>query len=391
MRPIPTTVELYESIANDLRNKLNLSDDELRKVVDAFASVEAAQLKLLYLFLVDIQNNLFPDTADTSENGGQLERLGLIYLNRQPNPATAGVYEAAVIGENGAVIRQSLTFKSNDDSRSPGILFVTDNETILTGSGDIIEIRSLESGVDALLDVGNQLTITEPVIGVEQTIEITSIIEEPRAAESVDDYRQAILDAIQLEPQGGARTDYRLWAADAQGVRRVYPYVKDNEAGTVQIFVEATRDDSTDGNGTPSAALLADVVEVIELDPDVTKPINERGRRPIQAVIEALPINLIPVDVEIIGLNENTAEIQESIETNLDIFLQDIRPFIAGADLARNKNDILYAARLQAVVGDVLSVTNFFTGFVMSVNGNVETFFTFSGANIPFLRNIIYS
>ena len=47
MKPIPTINSIYESISNDLRNKLNLSDDELRKVVNAFAAVESAQIKLL--------------------------------------------------------------------------------------------------------------------------------------------------------------------------------------------------------------------------------------------------------------------------------------------------------------------------------------------------------
>jgi len=391
MKPIPTISELYEALANDLRNRLNLTDDDLRKVVNAFASVEAAQLKLLYLYLVDVQNNLFPDTADIAENGGQLERLGLIYLNRHPNPATSGVYTIEVFGEAGSVIRSGLTFKSNDDSRSPGLLFVTDAQYILTGANDFIEIRALTPGTEAALDIGNQLTITEPVIGVDQNTTVTIIVEEPKAAEHIDNYRQAIIDAIQLEPQGGARTDYRLWAADAQGTRKVYPYVKEADAGTVQVYVEATIEDSTDGKGTPSAALFVDVAYVIEIDPDVTKPLNERGRRPIQATIEVLSITLKPVDVEIIGLDINTASIQTAIETSLEAFLDEVRPFIAGADLARNKNDILYSARLQSVITDIISASNFFTGFNMSVDGNVVNSFVFQLGNIPYLRNIVYS
>ena len=391
MKQIPTIKTLYDSLANDLRNKLNLTDDDLRKVVDAIAAVEAAQMKLMYLFLVDIQNNLFPDTADVAANGGQLERLGLIYLNRQPNNATAGVYTADVTSEAGSIIRSGLTFKSNDDSRSPGLLFVTDSETVLTGANDTIQIRALQPGLDALLDVGNQLTITEPVIGVDQNIAISTVVEIPKSAEDIDDYRQAIIDAIQLEPQGGARTDYRLWSLDAQGTSKVYPYVKQSDAGVVQIYVEATKEDSVDGFGTPSAQLLLDVAAVIEFDPDVTKPTNERGRRPIQAELEILPIVLKPVDVEIIGLNENTASIQTLILNNLESFLKNIRPFIAGADLARDKNDILYSARLQSVVTDILSTSNFFTDFNMSVDGIVVNSSIFDGGNIPYLRNIIYS
>lgn len=390
MRPIPTLIEIRNSVANDLRNKLNLNDDDLRKVVDAFSSVQAAQIRLLYLFLFDIQNNIFPDTADLAENGGQLERIGLIYLNRQPFPATSGLYDVNVTGITGSTLRSGLTFKSNDNSRNPGFLFVLDAEEVLNGT-NIFEIRALTSGLDSLLDVGDTLTITEPVIGVEQTITITEITTEPRSSESTDNYRKAILDAIQLEPQGGAKTDYRLWSNDAQGVQKVYPYIKQGEAGVVQIFVEAVLADSTDGFGTPTAALLIDVDDVCQLDPDITKPLNERGRRPIQAALEVLPIEIVPVDVDIIGLNETSIEIVADVLAAITFFLTDVRPYIAGADLIRDKNDILYSGRVQSVITDTLSPTNFFNDFVLYVDGVAVTNYTFSLENIPYLRNVNYT
>ncbi|WP_300440710.1 baseplate J/gp47 family protein [Christiangramia sp.] len=390
MNPTPTIQQLNDQISKDLKSKLNLSDDQLRKVLAAFSAVSAAQFKLAYLYLADIQNNLFPDTADLAVNGGELERFGRIYLNRDPNPAAAGVFNISLTGVNGSVIRSGLTFKSNDDAKNPGQLFVTDAEYIMTGTNDIIEIRSLKGGVEYDLEIGNELTITEPVIGVEKTVTVAEVVAQPKAPESVEDYRQAILDAIQLEPQGGAKTDYMIWAKDAQGVRRVYPYVKNTNAGTVQVFVEATIEDSTDTLGTPSQALLDEVAAVVEQDPDESKPVFERGRRPIQAALEVLPIVLRPVDVDITGLNENTTSIQDGIQTNIREYIRTVRPFIDGADLLRNKNDILYAARLQSVVTDVLESSNFFTDFVVKVDGVPMTANQFSGADIPYLRDINY-
>lgn len=387
----PTTKSIVESIEKDLKSKLNLNEDQLRKVLSAVSAVVGAQLKLVYLRVLDVQQNLYPDTADLAANGGELERLGRIYLNRNPNPATPGRYTISLVGEAGAVIRPNLTFKSNEDSKSPGELYTTDSEYILTGAADSIEIRAFEGGTAFALEVGDELTITEPVIGVDQVVEVAAILEDPKAAESTEAYRQAILDAIQLEPQGGAKTDYRLWAADAQGVRRVYPYVKSGEAGTVQIFVEATTADSSDGLGTPTASILVEVEEVLEFDPDETKPTNERGRRPIQANLEILPIDLVPVDVTITALEDNTTAIRSAIEDNLRAYLLEVRPFIDGADLARNKNDILYAARLQSVVTDVIDSGNFFTDFVMEVDGVATTSSTFTGANIPYLRNLTFN
>ena len=390
MKPIPTIEQLYSRIESNFRNRLNLTDDDLRKVLDAFSATISGELKLIYLFLSDIQNNLYPDTADTAENGGELNRMGNIYLNRQPRPATDGYYMLKVNGIAGSQIRAGLTFKSNDDSLNPGKLFITDPAYELTGNNDIIEIRSLESGLSSALAVGNQLTITEPVSGVDQTVIIDSIVSLPIEKESEEVYRKAIIDAIQLEPQGGAKTDYRLWASDVQGVRNVYPYVKENEAGVVQVFVEATRVDSIDGNGTPSEFLLNDVEEAIQFDPDETIDINERGRRPIQAILEVLPITLIPVDVQIVSLNQNTQDVRNAIRNSMDNYLQTIRPFISGADLARNKSDILNIARLQGIAQDSLTNTNYFLDFKMFVDGNETNISTFSFSNIPFLRNVTY-
>lgn len=380
-----TIKDLKDQIYNDLKNKLDLSDDKLKKVLDAMSSVLAAQFKLSYLALNDAQRNLYPDTADLAVNGGTLERLGRIYLNRDIRPATSSIYNVEVIGEAGSTLRTGLTFKSNEDSLNPGKLFVLDNAYTLTGTDDIIQIRSIGGGFDFLLDNGNELTITEPVIGVEKTISVESVDTEPVEAETVQEYRNAILNAIQLEPQGGAKADYRIWANDAAGVRKVYPYVKDGEGGTVQVYVE-----SSDNDGIPTQTILDDVEQVIEFNPDETKPLSERGRKPIQVNLEILPVNLIDVEINITGLQNSSSEIRQNIENNIVEYLRTVRPFIDGADLLRNKNDILYAARIQGVITDVLEADNFFTDFSMLVDGVTQTSFLFSRQDIPKLLNVNY-
>jgi uncharacterized phage protein gp47/JayE len=380
-----TIAILKDQIADDLRNKLNISDDTLKKTLDALASVLAAQLKLTYLAIDDAKRNLYPDTADLEVNGGSLERLGRIYLNRNIRPATAAIYNVSVIGEVSSVLRSGITFKSNVDSLNPGQLYVLDNEYILTGSNDIIEIRSLGGGLDFSLDVANDLTITEPVIGVDKTVSVNSVDTDPLSSETVNEYRIAILNAIQLEPQGGAKSDYRIWSNDAAGVRLVYPYIKDGDGGTVQIYVEASA-----VNPVPAQPILDEVIEVINFDPDQTRPLSERGRRPIQANLEVLPVEVVDIELNITGLEDNTPAIRSAIETNLIEYLLNIRPFVDGADLLRNKNDILYAARLQGVITDVLEPDNFFNDFSLLVDGVTQTSFIFSRENIPQLTNVNY-
>jgi len=379
-------IQLYNTISKDLRNKLNLTDNGLKTVVDALSSSLAGQFKLLYLFLEDNKNEQFPDKAKTSANGGTLERHGQIQLGRGINSATSAVLSFSVTGDVGSVLRSELTFKNVN-----GLLYVLDTEYVLTGNNDIISVRSLGGGSDYNLEVGDELTITEPVIGVEQSVFVHDIVSSALAEETTEAYRKAILDSLQLEPQGGSRTDYRLWSQDAQGVRLVYPYVKDGDAGVMQIYVESTVDDSIDGLGTPSMDLIEEVENVIFFDPDETKREYERGRIPLQVTLEVLPISLNPVDVNIVGLNINSAEITSSIEANLKTYLNTVRPFVAGGELARNKNDILYSAKLQSVVTDVIDSGNFFSDFIISVNGVNQTSYLFNRENIPYLRNVTFN
>jgi len=232
------------------------------------------------------------------------------------------------------------------------------------------------------------LTITEPVIGVDKTVTVTEVVTQPTAGETEDLYRQAILNAIQLEPQGGAKSDYRIWSSDAQGIRLVYPYVRDGEAGTVDVYVEATLVDSSDGKGTPTTPILNEVLSVINFDPDVTKPDYERGRKPMQANVVVSAISLIPVDITITGLNDASVSVQNAIKSSVNDFLYGVRPYIDGADLLRNKNDILYSGNVQAVVTDSLVNGNFFNVLDLKVDGNTVTAYEFGLGNIPYLRNL---
>jgi len=391
MKNIPSIIELNEDIANDLRSKLGLTDDDLKKVASALPLVLSGQFKLAYLFLGDIQDNCFPDKASTELNGGTLERQGRIYLNRNPFPDSIGVFKFSVTGVAGSILRSDLTFKSNDDALNAGQVYVLDAEYILTGTADEIEVRSIGSGVTYNLSVGNNLTITEPVIGVDKTVTVTEVITQPTAGETEDLYRQSILNAIQIEPQGGSKGDYRIWSGDAQGVRLVYPYVRDGEVGTIDVYVEATLVDSTDEKGTPGTAILNNVDDVINFDPDVTKPNYERARKPMQANVVVSAITLIPVDITITGLNDDSTSVQTTIKNSLDDFLYGVRPFIDGADLLRNKNDILYSGKVQGVVTDSLINGNFFNILDLKVDGNTEISYEFGLGNIPYLRNLIFN
>ena len=391
MQAIPTYTEIYNSVISDLESQFGVNIPTFGKnFLRSIAIVQAAKLKLYYLAVANIQKNIFVDTAEPESIGGTLERFGRVKLNRNPFPATAGQYTLEVTGTVGAIIPAQTTFKSDDTAQSPGKLFILDNAFTLLTSTDEITVRSLETGIETKLAVGDTLTATAPIALVNQSAEVTAETIEPSAAETVEDYRKKALDAYRLEPQGGAATDYRLWSADAQGVKQTYPYAKSGSEYQINLYVEATVADSTDGKGTPSALLLAAVEEVVEFDPDTTRPNSERGRRPLQAIVNFLPIVPREVSIVINGFVGRTTEIETLISNALKEEINKVRPFVSACDVLSEKNDILDNNKIVATIfntrpGSIFGAIN------LTVDGTTYTSYTFINGFIPHVNSITFA
>lgn len=386
-----TYAQIYSDVKSDLEAQMQANIPIIGKaMLRVFAAVQAGKLWLFYLALAGVQKNIFVDLADPQSMGGTLERFGRVKLNRDPFPATAGYYIAEVTGEIGGIIPARQTFKSNDDSTSPGKLFILDTQYTMIATTGTITLRALEAGLDAKLVVGDKLTSTAPIALVNSGAEIDTVLTEPKAAEDIEEYRAATILAYQLEAQGGAPGDYSLWAADAQGQKAVYPYATNGQTGEIDLYVEATVADSIDGNGTPSAQLLLDVQSVVELDPDVTKPIYERGRKPLSAwQINYLPIVTIPIKINITGYVGLTTAIETLIENAIKDALSTTRPFISGRDVLADKNDTISTNKIIFIIQTAVP-QSVFTSVDLYVNNNLVNSYQFTGGNIPYLDEINY-
>ena len=391
MQAIPTFTELYNDVLSDLETQYGISIPVFGKnFLRVLSIVQAAKLKLFYLSIANIQKNIFVDTAEPEEIGGTLERFGRVKLNRNPFPAKAGTYILDITGGIGAVIPAQTTFKSDDTAQNPGKLFILDNAYTLVSSNDTITVRSLETGIETKLAVGDTLTATAPIALVDKTATVAAETIEPSAAETIEDYRTKALDAYRLEPQGGAATDYRLWAADAQGVKQSYAYAKTGTEYQINLYVEATTADSTDGKGTPSALLLTEVEEVVEFDPDDTRPAYERGRRPLQAIINFLPVTIREVDIIINGLTGRNTDIETLIIDSLTEEINKVRPFVAACDVLSEKNDILDTNKIIATIlsarpGSIFGAIN------LSVDSTAYNSYTFINGDIPHVNSISFA
>lgn len=391
MTPIPSFNQIYTNVLSELEAKFGVTLSTFGKVfLRAIAATWAGLMKLLYLNLGSVQKNIFVDSADPESQGGTLERFGRVKLGRGRFPAVAGQYSVEVTGTSGTTIPGQTVFKSDDNALSPGKLFVLDLSYTMTSSTDTITLRALDAGDVSALNVGDTLTLTAPISGIDNAAEVLSITVEPQEEETIEEYRAKAIAAYQLEPQGGAATDYRLWSADAQGVAQVYPYATSGQVCEIDLFVEATVTDSTDGKGTPSSAMLLAVEEVVNFDTDTTKPLNERGRRPLTVFeIHYYPINPLNVNINIAGSTGLTPEKEALLLDAITEKLSLIRPFVSAADILANKNDILSVNNIISWILEALPGSIFGT-VTLNIDGIDYSTYTFEQGNIPYMNSLTF-
>jgi hypothetical protein len=260
----------------------------------------------------------------------------------------------------------------------------------MTATTDTITVRALESGVGSRLAIGDTLTSTAPIINVDGGATVAAENVVPNDAESIEDYRKVVEQSFQLEPQGGSVADFRLWGLDASGVKQIYPYTATNQPAEVNVFVEATVADSTDGMGTPTSTILADVDAAIAAD-----PVTSLGRRPMGVFkVNTLPVVANKVSVKITGFLGLTPAKEATLLQGLTEAIAKVRPFIAGADILASRNDALGTNNLINIILSTLPGSSFLSVEMKVQIGAgpqvVETNKIFDNGNIPFLVAVTY-
>lgn len=384
MITIPTVLQLYNTLKADIEANMQVSINALGKVyLRANALAYAGKLKLLYLVLGQIQKNIAPDICDEET----LLRYGKIKLNRYLYPAVEGQYDVQVTGDIGATIPAGTLFKSDDDSFSPGILFQLDQSYTLVASPDTITIRCLTGGEEGKLLVNDTLTSTTPIALVSSNVFVTAEAVQPIDEETIEDYRNAVVLAFRLEPKGGSDADYILWSLDAAGVKTVYPYALTGESSAVIVYVEAKLVDSIDGQGTPTQAIMDDVEDVINFNPDISLSLPERGRRPTDVRLYVDPITVKQIVINIPSFQGLTGQIISDVTSALTSYIAAIRPFIAGANVLSNKNDAINTNGIITTISNTVPGASYGT-VTFTVDGVPSVDYTMILGNIPWLQTV---
>ena len=392
----PSLNDLFTAISANFKSKFGISSsNDLKRTLTALAASDAGMLKLLYLQLADVQKNIWPDTADSEDNGGTLERFGRVKLQRNPYPATQGEYQVLITGVIGSTIKAGAQFYSKINSTIQQAVFEVEEDLTLTATTGHVTVLCSKAGTDYSLAVNDTLYLVSPIIGIQDTATVSAVIEIATNKEDIEIYRELILDSFRLEPNGGSASDYMLWALDVAGIRRVYPYTTPGASGSNEIYAEATLDASTDGNGTPSQALLdalwkSDKTGVFEIDPDTTLDEYQRGRRQLGLPeIVLKPIDLKPVVVKIVNLKTQTASVKSAISIAIIDFMYNIRPFIPGFSDPNNPKDTLYLSDISRIISDTVEEGNTFDNITVTCAG-LSTPYKFIFGAIPYLYEIVY-
>lgn len=366
----PTTQELSASIVGAIEAQIGQSVPLLPKAfIRVLAKVLAATFITLYKYIGFIGLQLFVRTASGSPtviNGKTITPLiewGRLIGLGDPLKATAAELTIDVTVEQQT---GSLPSGSQLLGETNGVTYLTIGSVLLNAPVVSVTVRAAadpngSGGVGEIgnLDPGAVLNFANPLPNVARATVVTAQTVTGADAETIDSYRQRVIDRFQRRPQGGAYADYAIWGEEVTGIASVYPYT--GQPGEVNAYVES----STETDGIPTQAQLDAVFDSIEFDQS-----GLASRRPANAFVNVLPIARTSFDVTITGLKGNDlATLQADITAAVEGYFLRAEPFIVGLNTPPRR-DRLSRIELLGIINDVTKAADgTFTGATFTQTG----------------------
>ncbi len=369
----PTIKEIADNIIAQLEAALNQTIPLLQK---AFLRVLAKVLAAVWVIQYKRSgfNSLQLFVATASAKLTDFNGITLIPLNEWGKLIGIGLPDAATQAEleiNIAVTNQTGSLPSNTQllGSDNNVTYVTIGAVSLNAPTVQANIRAVAdqdggngSGAIGNLEIGSIVSFVNPLANVSRDALVASQVVTGVDAESTELYRAAIISRFQQQPQGGAYSDYRIWAEEVDGVVNAYIYTS-TSPGEVNVYTESTL--AIDPDGIPPQSLLDEVFASIELD--------ENGlatRRPANAFVNSLPIDRLAFDVEVQGLTvDDPVTVQASIDTALTEYFFAKEPFIVGLSVLPTK-EIIYEQEVSAIISQIASaVGGSFISAVVKLTG----------------------
>lgn len=366
----PTTQELSASIVGAIEAQIGQSVPLLPKAfIRVLAKILAATFITLYKYIGFIGLQLFVRTASgtpTTINGKAVTPLtewGRLIGLGDPLKATAAELSVDITVENqtGALPSGSQLLGATN-----GVTYLTLGPVLLNAPVVSVVVRASAdpNGAGGVGQIGNLtpgsvLNFANPLPNVARVAVVTAQNVTGADAETIDSYRQRVVDRFQRRPQGGAYADYAIWGGGVPGVANVYPYT--GSPGEVDVYVES----ATETDGIPTPAQMTAVFNAIELD--VT---GLASRRPANAYVNVLPIRRTSFSVTVVGVAGNDlATLQNSITNAITGYFLQAEPYIVGLNVPP-RTDRLSKTELLGLVNDLVKAADgSFTDVTMRLTG----------------------
>ncbi len=374
----PTTLEINNIIIAQLEAAFNKSIPLLPKsFLRVLAKILSGVFIILYKYCGFMFLQMFVQTAtikDTEINGTLLSPLkmwgGLLGIG-DPLAATNAELEVTV-----SVLTLGGTLPSGSQlvSSSTGVTYITIGAVSLDASTKTATVRAVsdQSGGGGAGDIGNLdpgaiLSFANALGNVARDTVVTAQTVTGADGETTEEYRQRCIDRFQKPSQGGSYSNYEIWGEEVVGIINVYPYTSEYP-GQIDVYVEATPESSGDPDGIPTSAQLTAVLTSIE----TSNAAGVNDRQPVNALVNAFPIDRLSFSVEIVGLiSESLAETQTQIEAALTEYFLNREPYIAGLSIPPRKDRITNSS-VSGTVEDVAAAYNStFTSVTVELSGDI--------------------
>ena len=336
-----TTNEIRERIFTNISDEVKEIDPTFnesvteKNVTNAFSKAIAPEVKLIETFTRDAAKQGNPLEADSQDESdiGSLESWGLIKLNRTKDPATGGIYELTVTG-NGTVPAGTQYV-----NQTTGFVYLVQTTVVITVSGTVT-VASAGAGTEVDLEIGTELYSVQVIPGIDNPAIVATETQEPTAGETIEQYRDEILQSFRITPRGGARGDYVIWGSEVAGVRKVYPYSGPG-LGDITQYVQETKTVSNP-QGEASPAIITAVDD------------NARDQQPMSATLGLTTTSIIRRGYIITITNLSDVTKQTQIASIIDDYFDEKEPFLDGVDIENQRKDIISRAELMARVQNAI-------------------------------------
>lgn len=294
---------------------------------------------------------------------GRLKGIG------DPTAAVQAEYDLDItVNSLGSTLPSGTQFSSTLNN----VIYITQQSYLLSNPTETIQVIATMGGTVGNLSVSDILSTVNTLGIIDNDGTISAVLTTGVDAETEASYRQRVIEAFQLQPQGGAYADYRLWASDVPGVLQTYIYTGDTPAN---VIVYVAGDSAIYPDRIPDTALLEAVGNAIDFDPDTTLS----TRRPITAIIDpagdqsygnVLPVIIKPFDVDVTGvIVDDLATVKTEIKAALNIYFLAREPYIIGLSLPPALNTIAQS-NIIGIVNDIVQSHNgSFTTAILKLNG----------------------